>query len=288
MYFQKCDHCGHLNPLSSEHLIFCEGCNRKLLHNYTDWHARFPLKTFQDFKLEQCVEEASRDIPTSVPQQKSTETKRGGWIFVSVLLLLVVAGCVISRFVIKNSEKIVGFSPDEIGFLASDSARWIPFVCAEGGFRAYFPGNPEGTTNVSRTDIGDIGVVSFFLNTEEVNSDNLVYGVGYSVYPDNFMEQYGSLSYNIDMIFDGAVMGSVDDAGARLISSYYVDWRGYQGRAVQAELNGGNQVLVMRFYLVNNVMYCLQVIAMADRYPNKAGDFFFGSFNLLQGNKVGE
>lgn len=55
MYFLKCKNCGHLNELTTESLLFCSGCNKKLMNNFRDWHLRNEDKTFEDFKHLMCV-----------------------------------------------------------------------------------------------------------------------------------------------------------------------------------------------------------------------------------------
>lgn len=297
MFYLRCSRCGHLNPADSEHLLFCQSCNRKLINNFSDWHARFPLKSFQDFRREQCVEV---DGVLLEPQSiKSTNTAprlshskvwplfKSKVLIISLLFfVLLLCGFFASRFIVKNARLWLGFTPSQVQFLASDSTAWLPFVCNDGNFSAYYPGTPKPTSNIALTDLGELRITSYFCSSTQADS-NFLYGVGYSVYPQHIMDEIDTLGYPLDLFFEGAISGTIDDSEATMLSSYFVDWHGYQGRAVVAELNSGRQLMVMRFYLVHNVMYCLQVLTQAQNYPNRAIDFFFDSFALLPGQSAG-
>lgn len=55
MYYLKCEHCGHLNEIKSEYLVFCAGCNKKIENNYTAWSRKNAGKTLDDFKKLVCI-----------------------------------------------------------------------------------------------------------------------------------------------------------------------------------------------------------------------------------------
>ncbi len=57
MHFLKCNHCGHLNEVKIETLIFCSQCNKKIDNNFPNWRIRNPEKTFDDFKQLICISE---------------------------------------------------------------------------------------------------------------------------------------------------------------------------------------------------------------------------------------
>jgi hypothetical protein len=69
MYFLKCNHCGHLNEIKSEYLVFCSNCKKKLENSYSDWQRRNPEKTFDDYKQLICISEI--DIQRSNIKPKS-------------------------------------------------------------------------------------------------------------------------------------------------------------------------------------------------------------------------
>lgn len=55
MYYLKCEHCGHLNEIKSEYLVFCAGCNKKVDNNYTAWSRKNSGKNLEDFKKLVCI-----------------------------------------------------------------------------------------------------------------------------------------------------------------------------------------------------------------------------------------
>ena len=50
----RCENCGHLNPLHSEFLTFCDSCKKKLTSNYRDWSKLHDGKNFEAYKKEVC------------------------------------------------------------------------------------------------------------------------------------------------------------------------------------------------------------------------------------------
>jgi len=76
MYYLKCEHCGHLNEIKSEYLVFCAGCSKKIENNYTTWSRKNEGKTLEDFKNLICItdeqavllknEEKKKKIPLGV------------------------------------------------------------------------------------------------------------------------------------------------------------------------------------------------------------------------------
>lgn len=49
MNYLKCDSCKQYNLLTSEYLVFCNHCSKKLQNNFADWKARYPQLDFAHF-----------------------------------------------------------------------------------------------------------------------------------------------------------------------------------------------------------------------------------------------
>lgn len=197
-----------------------------------------------------------------------------------LVVVLLLGGYLATQYITRNAEKITGFTPSEIKFLSSDTTKWIPFTCPQGNFTVFFPGTPIKSNTINTTDIGDIEITTYSVESNSMDEENLVFGVGYSVYPADFMDQYGDEGRTIDLIFDGAVTGTINNADANLISSYFIPFGEFQGRAVRAELNSGDLILSAHFYLVHNTMYCIQSISKSTDTTNQAFNFFVNSFHL--------
>ena len=54
MEYIKCKSCKHHNSLSSEFLVFCESCGKKLYPNFKDWSKNNTDKSFDDFVALSC------------------------------------------------------------------------------------------------------------------------------------------------------------------------------------------------------------------------------------------
>jgi hypothetical protein len=55
MYYLKCEHCGHLNEIKSEYLVFCAGCSKKIGNNFSAWGKNNQGKTLEDFQKCVCI-----------------------------------------------------------------------------------------------------------------------------------------------------------------------------------------------------------------------------------------
>lgn len=77
--FLKCSHCGQLNEVKSEYLVFCSNCGKKLGNNFSDWKKRNPEKTLDDFKQLICIsdDEIQR---ANVPVKKAPSRGLKFWI----------------------------------------------------------------------------------------------------------------------------------------------------------------------------------------------------------------
>jgi hypothetical protein len=78
MHYLKCNHCGHLNEVKGEYLVFCSKCNKKLDNNFPDWKKRNPGKTLADFKKTVCVSE--EEIQTIAAKTKKRPKGLKYWI----------------------------------------------------------------------------------------------------------------------------------------------------------------------------------------------------------------
>ncbi len=84
MFFIKCTHCGYLNEVKSEYLVFCTNCNKKLVNNFTEWKKENSKKTMEDYQQLVCV--SDEEIQESVIKAKSTNPK-AKWYGIGVAIL---------------------------------------------------------------------------------------------------------------------------------------------------------------------------------------------------------
>jgi hypothetical protein len=89
-YYLKCDHCGHLNEVKTEYLVFCQQCNKKLDNNYANWKMTSFGKSFEDYKKEVCI--SSDHLQQQEPKTKSKKKRitRQQWINMIIGITMVV------------------------------------------------------------------------------------------------------------------------------------------------------------------------------------------------------
>lgn len=72
-HYLQCTHCGHMNEMKSEYVVFCTSCGQKLENNFTNWQRRNPGGTFDEYKRQACF--AENQLPPKVPLKKNRSLK---------------------------------------------------------------------------------------------------------------------------------------------------------------------------------------------------------------------
>ena len=102
MYKLKCTHCGYLNEVNSEYLTFCSNCNRKLKNSFQEWKAVNPGKSFDAYKIEECVDEEIL-IAEDFKQKKRTKKWNTRLVIVLVIIGLFI-GSIFTLFHFKKDD----------------------------------------------------------------------------------------------------------------------------------------------------------------------------------------
>lgn len=108
-YYLTCPNCGFYNDASSEFLIFCDQCKKKMPNNYREWTKSHPELGLEDFHRAQCTTEIPSEIP--VPNaDKSPSAVKFLWLkVVSALLILFVSLSLIFPSIYRDSQLILYF-----------------------------------------------------------------------------------------------------------------------------------------------------------------------------------
>lgn len=278
-HYLACDRCGYHNDAHEPTLTFCEQCGHKLSRCYSAWQQRHPEQGIEAFWDSECVSE-----PTPAASHSTAPQHSQTWIMLAFGALAITMVVVLLALPIgRQAKHLTGFSPEEINFLSSDTSRWQEFCGDEGRFRVYMPMGkaPIRTLTTTPTDIGSVDMTMYTAEQNTQKHPNILYSVAFADYPRNFMAQYAVLSSNIDALLDDAVHALLQGSHAQLISASAEKFNHHQGRSVLAEIGGGTAIIDARFYLVHSTVYCLQVVAPAESYPNEAAAFFLSSFEPL-------
>lgn len=176
---------------------------------------------------------------------------------VSVILL---SGC-------GQSKKSEPLSAGEGRGTTQKANTWRTFSSPEGRFSVLMPGTPLAHKQNVQTPVGALA-----LNIFLVERGNKSYGVSYSDYPKDLVENGSS-----DSILSGAQAGSVANVKGRVVAEKKIALGQHPGREYQLSTpQGGYRA---RIYLVGERLY--QNIVMGPVTPSEDADKFFDSFQLV-------
>ncbi|MES2514187.1 MAG: hypothetical protein V4580_08575 [Bacteroidota bacterium] len=65
-----CDNCQHKNPVNSERMVFCKGCDKKLANNYLDWKKSKFDSSFESYVLRETTENGEINTEAIMPQKE--------------------------------------------------------------------------------------------------------------------------------------------------------------------------------------------------------------------------
>ncbi|WP_299096752.1 hypothetical protein [uncultured Winogradskyella sp.] len=153
---------------------------------------------------------------------------------------------------------------------------WKKYKSEELAFVTEFPGTPEESVQKVQTAVGelDMNMVGY---TSVETGDNAYYSVISSDYPE---EKFSDISdEKIKSILDGAVNGAVKNTNGTLEFDENITLNGYPGRKIMIKSSG--MELYMNAYLVGNVMYITQVIALEGKVNTKNLNKFMDAFDLI-------
>lgn len=74
--YLRCNHCNHLNEITSEYMVFCAACGKKISNNFTEWKQRNAGKTLEDYKQSVGVPEEAVVSASSAGKRKNTLKSR--------------------------------------------------------------------------------------------------------------------------------------------------------------------------------------------------------------------
>ncbi|WP_298646159.1 hypothetical protein [uncultured Proteiniphilum sp.] len=69
--YLRCNHCNHLNEITSEYMVFCAACGKRMSNNFTEWKQRNAGKTLEDYKQSVGVVEEQIVSASSAKKRKN-------------------------------------------------------------------------------------------------------------------------------------------------------------------------------------------------------------------------
>jgi hypothetical protein len=196
MYKLKCIQCDHLNEVNSEYLTFCSNCNSKLNNSFQEWTKKNRTKSFEDYKLEVCIDEEIQ-----LERIRAFKKRNRKWnikLFVALLIVSVVIGTTFTLYHFKMDDLL-----DRLG-----SLNWTTngILTKEWEKKAYYdlhffletPYKPDTITLLYPAEVKSI-ILSTAAYT--INENAGAFGM---------LMNYVEYNPNIPLSFDDAIQGSIN------------------------------------------------------------------------------
>ncbi len=159
---------------------------------------------------------------------------------------------------------------------------WEIFQSEAGKFQIEMPDLPAVTAQLLTSDLGELEMNVFMHEGEEGIDENILYMVSYTDYPKDKINTTEMDKAALDVYYKGAVNGSVNNLDGKLVTEKTITIFGHEAREVKVDYMNGQAIMKMQILLIENRMYALQVIALAENEGNEAQNRFFNSFELLK------
>jgi len=117
-----------------------------------------------------------------------------------------------------------------------DSANWRLMEDKAGNFEIRFPGNAAKDIQTQEMGKETIYIVSYMLETDPEQVDNLLFGAQFLKYPEGLMDNE---SIDYDGFFESIINGSVNSVGGELKSISNKDYQNYPGRIAKVDFQNG-------------------------------------------------
>lgn len=164
--------------------------------------------------------------------------------------------------------------------LSVTAQTWETFKSLDHEFSASFPSEPKFQVQKVPSAVGDLDMNMYMSTPESLNSENMLYSVIRSDYPeDMFVDPSDEFVQNV---LDGAVNGAVSNVQGKLVSDVSISFNNFPGRKIKIETSMG--MLYINAYLVNNSMFITQVICAIEKDNNESIKRFQDSFELIKVN----
>ncbi len=164
--------------------------------------------------------------------------------------------------------------------VSAQGPQWTMKKDLKRGFRVDFPGTVNMQSQPIKTDIGEVIMDMYMLdNSADMSSDNLIYMVAYTAYPND--TDYSDEALQQSML-DSSINGAVTNVNGNLKSSNKIQFNGFNARDAFITIQSGMYTVHLRNILVENRLYLIQTISETTKSGNALEKKFFNSFELIK------
>ena len=141
------------------------------------------------------------------------------------------------------------------------------------------PGTPVEQTKTVDSEFGKLSLDIQMFETK-VREDNLVYIAMETKYPSGVIEPGDKHALNI--FYRKAIGGSLNSVNGKLISIDDIYYKGSLGKEYRCHVSGGHELMVYRYFFIDDNFHSLGVITLPDKDHNQNMSAFFDSFGIKE------
>lgn len=166
-------------------------------------------------------------------------------------------------------------STEEVVVTNEITANWIDFSDEDGRFSVKMPGQPQRTSQIEPTEVGNI-MIEMFMYEESATK---IYIVGYNDYPSELFED--ATDEEISQTLDDVLMGATSAIGLDIVDERKeLDLDGVMGKMIKAKSSTNAFHAHYKAYMVNNRLYQVGMIRDGSYPMDEKSQTFFDSFKL--------
>lgn len=158
-----------------------------------------------------------------------------------------------------------------------NAQNWEKYKAEDLEFVTYFPKTPERTLEKVATAVGELDM-HIVMHSPQSDDDNAVYSVTRSDYPKDQFKN-ADAEYN-NKVLTAIVNGTVSSLRGKTLFDENVKLNGYPGRNVKIKIQGG--FIYLNIFLIENTIYIVRVICLANKDKNPSIDRFLNSFEIIK------
>ena len=172
-----------------------------------------------------------------------------------------------------------------VAISCTKTVTWELYPNPKYGYEVLLPKKPIESTRDGKSEFGElkIYIASSPAAYEGELGDNGLYMVSQILYPKDSVD-FEKVEV-MDSFFENIINGTVQKIKGRLVSKKVIDLDGFPGREVKISFKnegiGGDNIIRLRLLLVENALYLIQTITVAEKDDNEGIGKFMDSFKLL-------